>query len=138
MARDADIHRRLINWADWLAGLRSKGLGFAAANMAAERVDGEGYDAPSRNPVFDDEAEITDKAVRALQPAELKRTVVLVYTGPGGIKRIAQQLGVAEVTVHARIGQAHHKIQAWLSDRAQDARVQRERDDAVRRSVRPA
>jgi DNA-directed RNA polymerase specialized sigma24 family protein len=138
VARDADIERRLINWADWLAGLRSRGLGFATCNMAAERVDGEGYDAPSRNPIIDDEAEITDKAVRELQPPELQRTVVLVYAGPGGIRRIAQQMGVAEVTVYTRIGQAHRKISVWLSDRTEQARIQLERDAALRQSARTA
>ncbi len=136
MPRDADIHRRLINWADWLAGLRSRGLGFATANMAAERVDGEGYDAPSRNPVFDDEAETTDKAVRALVD-DLRKTVVLVYTGPGGIQRIAQQLGVSEPTVHARVVQAHYRIKVWLSDLVVEERTQRERDDAIRQAARP-
>lgn len=136
MARDQDIDRRLINWADWLAGLRSKGLGFASANMEAERVDGEGYDAPSRNPVFDDEAEKTDKAVRALGP-DLRKTVVLVYTGPGGIKRVAQQLGITEAGVHARIWQAHYRIKVWFSEDNAAQRAQQARDAAVCRSARP-
>ena len=136
MARDQDIERRLINWADWLAGLRSRGLGFASANMAVERVDGEGYDAPSRNPVIDDEAEITDQAVKALVH-DLQRTVVMVYAGSGGMEDIATKLGVSKVTVHARIWQAHHKIKVWLSDRSHEARLQQERDDAMRRSMRP-
>jgi DNA-directed RNA polymerase specialized sigma24 family protein len=136
MARDTDIERRLINWADWLAGLRSRGLGYATANAAAERVDGEGYDAPSRNPVFDDEAEITDQAVKALQD-DLRRTVVLVYTGPGGIKRIAKQLGIVEVSVHARISAAHYRIKVWLSERTVTQRQQQDREAAVRRSMRP-
>jgi len=136
MARDTDIERRLINWADWLSGLRSRGLGFATANAAAERVDGEGYDAPSRNPIFDDEAEITDQAVRALQP-DLRKTVVLVYTGPGGIKRIAQQLGIVEVSVHARISAAHYRIKVWLSERRESQVRQSEREQAVRQSARP-
>ena len=135
MARDADIERRLINWADWLAGLRSRGLGFATANMGAERVDGEGYDAPSRNPVFDGEAEITDKAVRTLAP-DLQKTVVLVYTGPGGLRRIAQQLGVAEITVHTRVWAAHYRIKVWLSERTAEQRAQHERNEALRRAAR--
>lgn len=136
MARDADIERRLINWADWLAGLRSHGLGMASVDMAADRVDGEGYDAPSRNPIFDDEAEITDKAVRALVD-NLRRTVVAVYIGPGGIKRIAQTLGISERTVHERIWQAHYRIKVWLSERQAQDRLQRERDAALRASARP-
>lgn len=134
--RDADIERRLINWADWLAGLRSRGLGFATANMEAERVDGEGYDAPSRNPVIDDEAEITDQAVRALT-LDLQKTVVLVYTGHGLIKRIAAQLGIAEATVHARVWSAHHRIKVWLSERHAAQQRQQERDAAIRHTARP-
>ena len=136
MARDADIERRLINWADWLAGLRSSGLGFGNPNRTEDRVDGEGYDAPSRNPVFDDEAETTDKVVRSL-PDDLRRTVVAVYTGPGGFKRIAQGLGITEMAVHARLWVAHYRIRVWLSDDTAVKRRMREREDAVRRSARP-
>lgn len=136
MARDADIDRRLINWADWLAGLRSHGLGFAQGNMAAERVDGVGYDAPSRNPVFDDEAETTDKAVRALN-ADLQKTVVLVYTGHGGMKRIAAQLGITEIGVHTRIWAAHYRIKVWLSERLVEERANAERNAKIRATARP-
>lgn len=136
MARDPDIDRRLTNWADWLAGLRSRGLGFGNPNRTEERVDGEGYDAVSRNPIFDDEAETTDKAVRALQE-DLRKTVVAVYVGPGGFRQIARTLGITEVAVHARVSTAHYKIKVWLSEDTAAKRLKRERDEAMLSAARP-
>lgn len=136
MARDADIDRRLHNWARWRAGMRHGGLGYASVDMAAERVDGEGYDAPVPVPTVDVEASETEEAVLAL-PSELRATVEAVYLGQRSIKVIAARLCVAEPTVHARIWAAHTKLRAWLSERMARRRAQREQVEAVQRSARP-
>ena len=136
MPRDADMDRRLHNWARWRAGMRNGGLGFARADMAAERVDGEGYDAPINVPTIDVEAMETDDAVAALT-IDLRSTVGAVYLGPGSIRRIAAKMSIAESTVHARISTAHAHLRSWLSERAALRRAQRERVEALQRSVRP-
>jgi DNA-directed RNA polymerase specialized sigma24 family protein len=112
------------------------GLGYARANVAAQRVDGEGWDTPLPIPSFQAEIEETDRAVMAL-PSELRATVEAVYIAQRSYREIAKRLCVAEPTVHARIHQAHRKLRAWLGEQAEERARRRARDEALQASVRP-
>lgn len=135
MARIEDIERRLLNWARWRAGMKGGGLGYASADMAAERVDGGGYDAQAIIPTIDVEASETDQAVMTL-PSELRRTVEVCYLDGGGMKRHMVKLACTEETIKARIWRAHRLLSGWYADKAARARENRARVEALQRSAR--
>lgn len=134
MARIPDIERGLLNWARWRAQMQDGGGNFARVDFTTERVDGGGWDTPSPIPTNDAEAELYDKAVRALA-SELRQAVEMVYIKGGGMRDKARRLGVSEATVYLRIDKAHLAISGWLSEhkRAQDE--QRRRTEALQRTV---
>ena len=136
MARDPDIERRLLNWARWKNAKEGGGGNFARTDMTVERVDGAGWDWSQEPPTFEGEAITTDQAVMAL-PSELRATVEMAYLGAGSVQHMMARLQIARCTVYTRIDQAHRRLRTWFAERAEAARVQLARDEAVRRSARP-
>lgn len=135
MARIPDIERGLLNWARWRAQMQDGGGNFARVDFTAERVDGGGWDTPTPIPTNDAEAELYDKAVKALA-SELRQTVEMVYIKGGGMRDKARRLAVSEATVYMRIDKAHIAISSWLRDHKQAQDDQRKRMEALQRSAR--
>ncbi|MBQ0934637.1 hypothetical protein [Ideonella paludis] len=135
MARIEDIDRRLHNWARWRLGMTVGGLGFASVDMASEGIHSTAED-ECRVPTNDIEAEETHRAVMALA-GELRATVEEVYLRGGSVKRQAQRLCCAEVTVHARISKAHLSIQRWVAELHAQQRQQRATVEAMQAAARP-
>jgi DNA-directed RNA polymerase specialized sigma24 family protein len=137
MARDEDIDRRLNNWARWRASMNAgAGGNFATCDMTQERVDGGGYDAPMVVPVLDDEAQVTELAVQALDVGQ-RDAVFAFYVSSGGAEQRARRIGVAVPTMYARVDLAHKRLQIWLAERAQMQREQRSRLEKLQASARP-
>jgi len=130
-----DMDRRLQNWARYLWMMQSGGR-VAGGGELQERVDGEGYDAPTIVPTDDNEAEETHSGVLTL-PGDLRAAVECWYLGSGGVKDKTRRLCVSETTLRERIGMAHRRLGQWLADKALAARQQRERVEALQASVRP-
>ena len=131
MAVIADIERRLHNWARWRTGVGS-GLGFARADMAAERVDGEGWDCQAVIPTSDVEASETDAAISALG-GDLKYVIVWLYAAARPFADVAQRLGITTEGVRQRRDTAQRRIAGWLADKAERARAERDRVEALQR-----
>lgn len=134
MARIEDVERRLLNWARWRLGMTRGGLGFAAVNMATERVDRAGYDAQSSIPTIDVEASDTEDAIGALS-VEHQRTVQVVYLDGGGTVRHCARLGgnITPAGINARVTIIHRQLAGWFSDKAAGALVERRRVEALQR-----
>lgn len=130
MARIPEIERRLLNWARWRAGPRIGSAGYT------ERVDGEGWDAPTVIPTDSAEAEETEKAVQQLEPT-LRKAVIDVYTGSGDIASKARLAGIAVATLHARVERAHKLLQRVFDDARAAAEAQRQRVEALQATARP-
>lgn len=130
-----DMDRRLRNWARYIWMMHSGGR-MAGGGAIEERVDGEGWDAPTVVPTDDAEAEETQTGVMAL-PSELRAAAECWYLGTGGVRQKAQRLCVSETTLRERIGMAHRHLGQWLADKAQLARQQRERIEALKASAQP-
>jgi hypothetical protein len=124
MARIEDIERRLQNWARWKHGAVHSGLGYASMRWTAAPIT-RGL-RESIIPTIDCEAEETDRAVQALEP-RLRATVEVEYLQGCSLRKKAQQLACSEPAVKARIWQAHRQLSHWLADKAQQARVERDR-----------
>lgn len=135
MARIEDIERRLLNWARWRALMQDGGGNYARASLE-ERVDGQGYDAPTVIGTSDAEAEVTDHAVMALE-SHLRAAVEAHYLGNGTAERKARRLFVSLATLKLRIEAAHRAISSWLSDRARTQREQRLRVEMLNNRSRP-
>lgn len=134
MARIPDIERGLLNWARWRAQMQDGGGNFARVDFTMERVDGGGWDTPTPIPTNDAEAEVYDRAVRALA-TELRQAVEMVYIKGGGMRDKARRLGVSEATVYLRIDRAHIAISGWLRDRKQAQDDQRRRTEDLQRAT---
>lgn len=128
MARIEDIERRLQNWARWKLGATRSGLGYASMRWGGG-IPTQG-NRESVVPTIDCEAEETDRAVMALE-SRLRATVEVEYLQGWSLRRKAQHLACSEPTVKSRIWQAHRHLSQWLADKAQQARVERERVQQV-------
>ena len=134
MAKIEWIDERLVNWSRWRLIMRSGGGNYARTSMR-ERVDGEGWDAPTVIPTNDAEAADTDDAVERL-PSELRATVSEYYLSPGSIKTKIKRLCCAESVMYDRIGSAHRMIANHLLAKQDQARVERERVEALQLTFR--
>lgn len=129
-----DMDRRLRNWARWCWQLSAGGRPVSGRAWIEDRVDGEGYDAPSVIPTSDAEAEETAKAVAAM-PSELRAAVEAWYCGAGGVAQKCRRLCIGETTLRERIGRSHRWLGQWLADRKLTADRERERVEAARRGA---
>jgi hypothetical protein len=134
VARDAEIERRLLNWARWKRGGQSGGLGFGAPSASAMAgMRGGGTYREAVIPVWDAEASVTDQAVQSL-PADLVSTVDAYYLGQSNELGVAQQLGIAVRSLHARIERAHGLVGRWLEERRMRLDAERKRVEALQRA----
>lgn len=137
MARSDDMERRLDNWARWMHGGSTGGMGFASVNLLSALGGDRSAHREATIPTVDCEGAQTDEAIKAL-PRELGDTVRVVYLLGCGMRDKARRLGVSEATVRLRMGRAHRLLETWLVDQAQQCRAQRERVEAVQAAARPA
>lgn len=131
MARDVEVDRRLLNWARWVHG-RSGGY---ASPGAGGVLSGSGY-REATIPLWDCEAEETDRLVGRLE-ATLRQTVRVVYLEGGGTvtQVAAAMLGLGSVqAVHERVGRAHRHLAHWIAERQLAQRIERERVERVTRA----
>ena len=134
MRMDDDMDRRLQNWARYLHTMRDGGGDFARTSMA-ERVDGQGWDAPTVIPTNAAEAEETHAGVMQL-PSELRAAAETWYLAGGGVAAKCRRLCISETTLRQRIGLAHRQLGQWLADKALQARRLRERVEALQAGAR--
>ncbi len=123
MKRIDEIERRLLNWARWKHGMTMGGLGFSSIDLTLANA-GDDRDRESRIPTLDVEASITDEGVGQL-PTEERDAVFIFYLRGSGHAEKARVLGCSQATMCTRVIRAHHKLQAWISERerrAADAR----------------
>lgn len=85
-------------------------------------------------PTNDVEASETEDAVMSL-PAELWQTLVLFYVGAGSQVKKANQLGITERGMRARVDQAHRHLSAYFTQKNERARAERERVESLQRST---
>lgn len=123
MARIEAMKLRLENWALWHERGESGGLGYPRQS-AFSRLAGRAQRAEAVVPVDEVEASITDQAIKALQFTQphLHRTAHVVYLDGLGVRHAALRLGKAESTVKAHLDQLDHYLQAWLIERAEQAK----------------
>lgn len=115
MARDAEIERRLQEWAQWIT-LGRRGDGFPVTNVLHESwlppapgttptmKVGTGNEARNRE---------THRAVGSLS-VRLANTVVVHYCQRLPIAQQASRLQCGLSTIHARIDEAHRRIRQWI------------------------
>lgn len=123
MARDAEMERRLRNWARWCAGVSGSTLGYAAMRYTDEPAGTAERDI--KIPVLGVEAEETDRAVRALE-AGLQLTLKVVYVWEYDTKRQQRELGCTARAIQLRVERAHWQLKDWLD-------VERQKRDDLRR-----
>lgn len=127
-----EMDRRLLNWARYLWMMKAGGR-MASPSLQA-RVDGEGWDAPTVVPTNDAEAEETHAGVAAM-PSEQRAAVESWYLGNGGVAAKARRLCIGETTLRERVGMAHRRLDAWLTDKRQAADRERARTEALQRAA---
>ena len=138
MARIERIKRRLDNWAIWKARGDGGGLGYHTCNILAVDVWERGSYNGVMIPVFEQEAEETDKAVRALAESSphIERTLQLIYIRDLGVNETARQLGKGPSTIKAHLEQADHAIDQWLQARATERDKARAAAEAAAQAIR--
>jgi hypothetical protein len=134
MARIEDIERRLQNWARSRLGSGSGQLGYASVKLSAD-TSREAY-RTARIPTLDCEAGETEEAVMALE-SRLRATVEIVYLGTGTMSLKAAHLCCSVATIKARVWEAHRQLAAWFSERAAQARSERDRVEHLQAKARP-
>lgn len=112
------VDRLLHNWARWLEGGQSDGLGYGSASIWNKvRVDGE-QRREAVIPTNACEASETHEDVKRL-PLVLRDTVELYYTRTQNRAGLASLMGCALPTVDARLTKAHRLIAEMHSEREQ-------------------
>lgn len=131
MARIEWIEQRLRNWAEWRMRAGGGGaLGYAAVNLGAADNGGRRGYVEASVPVLEVDAELTERAVRALLP-ELRTAVQAWYLRNGNKEQAAWRAGCAASTMFARIELAHVRLAAWFAERDRAARDERARVEAM-------
>ncbi len=114
MARIEWVEERLLNWARWISRKKDRGQGYPTQNVLARFWMGGRYrEAEAHIPINDVEAFATHKAIEQL-PAHLRDTVHQVYLTDGSVTDDAATLGCAVSTVHARVEEAHRRLNEAL------------------------
>lgn len=135
MARIEWVERRLINWAEWRLRGRGGGvLGYAAVDLGAADNGGRRGYVEAAVPVLEVDAELTERAVRSLQ-ADQRRSVEAWYLRSGGKDQAALRAGCSASTMFARVDVAHVRLAAWFGERAEAARAERARVEALQRGT---
>lgn len=124
MRFDDDMDRRLRNWARWM--LERQGGARIGSAPLRERVDGEGWDAPTVIPTNDAEAEQTYTGLRALDDA-LHRACWVWYVSGGTVAHRCRMAGCSETELRGRVALAHRRLAQWLQDKREAAQAERQR-----------
>ena len=132
MRFDEEMDRRLQNWARWRC-LREDGGRVATASMQ-ERVDGDGWDAPTVIPTSDAEAEETQRGVANLQGVQ-RYAVEVWYLGGGGVAQRCKRAQCSETELRRRVGLGQRALGQWLADKRAAAERERLRVVALQRSI---
>jgi DNA-directed RNA polymerase specialized sigma24 family protein len=132
MARDAEIERRLLNWARAKGGGLSGGLGFSRLDLAAD-TSSRGY-REATIPIDACDADVTDQGVKALTPV-LRETVVWLYLQGKSLDDVARRERITKPAVHARVWKAHAELRLWFAERERRASVERQRLDRLQRQA---
>ena len=137
MARIPEIERRLQNWARWHALMSSGGGNYASVDLTQDKVDNQGWDAPTVIPTDDAEADETDKAVQALEHDQ-RVAVQKAYLGSGSVAERARKLGISLATLYARVDLAHVALARHFNDARAAADVERKRVEVLQRAAAKA
>jgi DNA-directed RNA polymerase specialized sigma24 family protein len=116
MARDEQMHQRLLEWAQW----RKCGDGSGYPTMSVLHEDWSPPSpgiTPTMKVAAPSSARQTHRAIQALS-ARLRNTVAIHYLTNLPIAEQARRLECAERTVHERIEQAQGLVRRWLADPA--------------------
>lgn len=136
MAMIEEMDRRLHNWARWLAGGMSGGLGYGRVSIWNNvRVDCA-TSAEAVIPTNAVEASETHADVEAL-PLVLRDTIRLYYTRTQSRAGLAVLLGCAVATVDARLTRAHRVLMDAHMDREEKRRAVREGYERAVKAARP-
>ena len=113
MAQDAEMHKRLTEWAQWL--MVGDGSGFPTMSVLHEDWSPP---SPGVTPTMkvgaSSLARQTHRVMRSWS-TRLRNTVMVYYCSPAlPVAWMAQQLGCAERTLHCRIEIAHRLLRAAL------------------------
>lgn len=134
MARDAEMERRLRNWALWCVGVSGSTLGYAAPKYTDEPADTA--EQGIRIPVLFIEAEETDRGIRALEVG-LQETLRMVYVLEHDSKWQQKRLGCTARAIQLRVERAHRLLNDWLNQEREKREKQREFNKLRINSVRP-
>jgi len=133
VARIESVEWRLLNWARWKAG---RSVRYAASNpLAAMTARSRWSEVPI--PTSDCDASETDDAIDAVLTPDQRRTVYEVYVGTGTGNQALQRLGCSKSAMHDRISAAHRKLADYFAERAERAKTERERIEALQARARP-
>lgn len=130
MRFDDDMDRRLQNWARWMIE-REEGPRIGGGTPR-ERVDGEGWDAPSVIPTNDAEAQETFTGLRAVG-ADHQRACWVWYVSGGTVTMRCRRAGCSETELRSRVAMAHRRLGQWLTDKRQAADAERHRVQQLQR-----
>lgn len=145
MARLDWVHQRLLNWQRYM--LRRDGGSAFSKPSYEERVDGEGWDAPTVIPINDDEARKTGEAIDRL-PGELIAAVRVKYLGvlqPSNRRERVATTEAAQLaklcchrsTLYARLERADRLLSADIEARRLRMAAERARAEGVIANARP-
>lgn len=118
MARDEQIHLRLLEWAQW----RKAGDGSGYPTMSVLHEDWSPPSpglTPTMKVAAPSSARQTHLAVQTLS-ARLRNTLAVHYLANLPIAEQAMRLECAEATVYARIDEVHRQLRALLMARQND------------------
>lgn len=135
MARIDWIEQRLQNWARWSLMRGSGVLGYSAVDLSDPTPGIRDPYAQAPIPTNEIEASETDDAVQRL-PGDLKRTVIEVYVGPGGLRQKLARLCCAERTLHDRVDRAHRLLADHFLAQQDRAKAERERVELLQRTAK--
>lgn len=116
MARDDQMHQRLLAWAQWVTV--GDGSGYPSMSVLHEDWSPP---SPGMTPTMKVAAPSSARETHLAMAgwsARLRNTVALYYCTQLPIAEQASRLGCAPSTVHERIGQAHALLRSWLDERA--------------------
>jgi hypothetical protein len=136
MARIEDVERRLLNWARWLIGGRSGGLGYATVSYGAVGADCSKV-RESVIPTSEAEAVETDDAVKELA-TELQLVLAMHYRDGKSVAMISVESYCSVATVYNRLDRAHRLLDQTFSDRAEARRAERARVENLSTATRVA
>lgn len=114
MARDDQMHQRLLEWAQW----RKCGDGSGYPTMSVLHEDWSPPSpgiTPTMKSCGPSSARMTHRAM-ACWSARLRNTVAIHYLTNLPLAEQAQRLDCAERTVYERVEQAQALLRAWLAD----------------------